>query len=279
MGFRTVGGHVRIPAKSALALFFGSLEHGRRVGVLEQNVSATVDQAGGRFSFLGWAEPFVHPHHLGGDLGVDRLGTQREGVDVANHLRNWHGTDDAQGVGLGHATRNDASHVSAFVGATVIGAHVVSRFVAGGVFEFDIFEIWRNLLDGVHVAKRCAKNHLVALAGQIAQHALGIGAFGHAFHIGSDDLVTHDFLQFLARRIVRKAPAAITHRADISKSNLQRLSLGRCLCNGCSSRCCSRFIFLTASSQSSHGQRRNSCQFEHGTFVQISHESSFWIGE
>jgi inner membrane protein len=48
-----------------------------------QHVGAGVDQRLRGLALLGRIEPGVHPHHLGADLRVDALGTQGEGIDVA----------------------------------------------------------------------------------------------------------------------------------------------------------------------------------------------------
>jgi hypothetical protein len=145
--------------------------------------------AGGRLGFFGRAEPFVHPHHLGFDLGVHALRAQGEAVDVAQHFRNGHRTHHAQRARLRHAARDDACQVGAFVGAAVVGAHVLACFVACGVLEFHVRKFLAQLLHHVHVAKGGAKNELVALGHQIAQHALSVRALGHALHIGGLDFV------------------------------------------------------------------------------------------
>ncbi|MNZ93536.1 hypothetical protein D3C78_1126070 [compost metagenome] len=274
MGLGAVGRHVRIPTESALALFLGGLEHGGRVGVLEQHVGAAVDQRSRGFGFLGRAEPFIDPDHLGLDLGVDRLRAQREAVDVADHFGNRHRADHAQRVGLGHAAGDDAGHVGAFIGAAVVGAHVVGGLVAGGVFELHLGEVGGELLQRFHVAERGAEDQLIALPGHVAQHALGVRAFGHAFHIAGLDLVAEFLFQGLARLVVGIRPAAIADRTDIRKRDLQRLGLGRRCGHGCGRRCGCGLFLLAATG---HGRRRHGGQrrqLEHRALVQISHISS-----
>jgi len=65
------------------------------------------------------------------------------------------------------------------------------------------------------------------LRGHVADHALGVGAFGHFLDEAGDDLVTEFFLDRLATVVVRERPAAITDRSDVGEGNLQRLRLGR----------------------------------------------------
>ncbi len=274
VGLGAVGGHVAIPAESALALFLGGLEHGGRIGVLEQHVGAAVDQRGGGLGFLRRAEPFVHPHHLGLDLRVDRLRAQREAVDVADHLGDRHRTDHAQRVGLGHGAGDHAGHVGAFVGAAVVGAHVGRGLVAGGMLELHVREIGGDLLDRLHVAEGGAEDQLVALAGHVAQHALGIGRFGHALDEAGDDLVAEFLLDGLAAVVVRERPAAVAHRADVGERDLQRLGLGRGGRGGgrgCRRGCRRRLVLLAAARERGGGQGGKRGGLHQRALVQIGH--------
>ena len=160
---------------------------------MHQHVSTTIDKGCSRFCFLWGIEPLVDPNHFGLHFRVDRLRTHCEGVDVANNFRNWNGSHNTQGVCFGHLARNHASHVSTFIGTAVVGAHVVGCFVTGGMFKLDFFVVCGHFEHGIHVAKCGAENHFVALAGQVAEVALGIGAFWHFFNKGGDDLVAKLF--------------------------------------------------------------------------------------
>ena len=198
-----------------------------------------------------------------------------EAVDIADHLGDWHRCDHADHVALGHGASDDAVHIRAFVGAAVIGAHVVSGFVTGGVLKLDIFELGRQLHHGFHVAEGGTENHFVALAGHVADHALGVSRLRHVLDKAGGNFVAEFFFQGLARVVVRESPAAVSHGADISEGDLQRLRLrsGRgCLCYGGGRW---RLFFFTAAHQC-HGCRGTDyCQLEQGTQLQICHVKSF----
>ena len=267
MSLGTELAHVRIPAESVLASLLGGLQHGSGVGVLEQHVSALVQQALGAFGFLGRIKPAVHPDDLGLDLGVHALGTQGEGVDVADHLRNWDRADDTQGAGLAHRTCDHAGHVGTFKGTAVVHAHVFGRLVTGGVFELHVLVVGGNLEHGLHVAKRRGEDDLVALSDQIANHAFCVRAFRHFFDERGLDLVAQLGFQGLATIVVSKRPASIADGADIDEGDLQRVSLdGRSRCGlGGSSR--SGFFLLPTTSQgSSRGQTGPTGQLQQRAF-------------
>ena len=264
MGLGAVCGHVGVPAKGALALILCRLQHGGRISVLEQHVGTTIDQACSGFGFFGWVEPLVDPHHLSLDLGVAALRTQRKAVDIADDFGNWNGCDHTQRAGFGHLAGNNTRHVRAFVGATVVGAQVVGRLVTGSVLKVHALEVRCHLEHGFHVAKGGTENQLVTLAGQVADHTFGIGRLWHVFHHRCLDLVAKFFFQCQAAPVVCKCPAAVAHRANISKSNLQRLSLGRRGGRYWCGRGCHRYRlrFLAAANQYSTGHGRQSCKFQ-----------------
>jgi hypothetical protein len=67
---------------------------------------------------------------------------------------------------------------------------------------------------------------LVALARQVAQHALGVGPFGHAF----DDRRLHAGAERLLHRapaeVVLVAPAGLADRAHVDEADLERIGGG-----------------------------------------------------
>ncbi|MPM86457.1 hypothetical protein SDC9_133546 [bioreactor metagenome] len=149
------------------------------------------------------------------------------------------------------------------------------------MFPLHVGEFGRQLLDHVHVAKGGAEDQFVALRGQIAQHALGVGAFGHALHIGGLDLVAELFLQRLAAAVVRKRIAAVAHRADVGKRDLQRLGRRRCGSSRSRSRrrCGRRRLFLLAAANqcgSRHGGQ--CCHLDQRTFLEIRHGDDSFVG-
>ena len=244
---------------------------------MHQHVCAAVNQRGGCFGFLRGVEPLVDPDHLGLDLGVDRLRAHGEAVDVADHFGNWDRADHAQRVGLGHLACDHASHVRAFVGAAVVGAHVGRLLVARGMLKLHVLGVGSHFEHGLHVAKGSAKNQLVALTDHVAKHALGIGRFGYFFYKAGDHFVAKLFFYCLASVVVRKSPTTVAHRAHVGKGDLQRLGLGRrSSSRGRFCRLWWLFFFAAAHEGSSgHGGERH--DFEQRTFVQVSH-LSFSLG-
>jgi hypothetical protein len=63
----------------------------------------------------------------------------------------------------------------------------------------------------------------VALRREVADHALGIGALGHAFHVGAAHLVLKLRLHGFAPGVVGESPAAVADRADVDEADAQRL--------------------------------------------------------
>ena len=63
------------------------------------DVDALVDQAVGGFGFLHRHRPVAGEDHLRGDLRIGELGAEREGIDVAQHLRDRLGGDEAELAG------------------------------------------------------------------------------------------------------------------------------------------------------------------------------------
>ena len=223
MGFGRIRGHVGIPAEGIHALVLRRLQHRGRVGVLQQDVGALSDQRLGGLALLCRVVPGAHPHHLGGDLRVHRARAHGVGVDVAHHLRNGEGGDEAERSALRHVARDDAGEVRRLVHARVVDEHVVRGLEAGRVVEEVLREGLRHLERLVHVAERGGEDDLVALGGEIADHALGVGAFGHALHVRGAHLALQLRFHRLAPGVVGEGPAAVADRADVDEADAQRL--------------------------------------------------------
>ena len=95
------------------------------------------------------------------------------------------------------------------------------------MLELHVLQVGRHLEHRLHVAEGGAEDQLVALARDVAEHALGVGRLGHLLDEGGDDLVAELLLDRLAAVVVRKGPAAVADRADVGEGDLQRLGLGR----------------------------------------------------
>ena len=94
------------------------------------------------------------------------------------------------------------------------------------MFKINVRELLGDLHDGVHVAERRRKDELVALLGEIANDALGIGVFRNVFDPGDLDLVAELLFDELAGDVMLGGPAFLVGRADVDEGDLQRLVLG-----------------------------------------------------
>ena len=90
------------------------------------------------------------------------------------------------------------------------------------MLELDVLEVGGDLQHRLHVAEGRAEDQLVALAGHVAEHALGIGRLGNLLHEAGHDLVAELLLERLAGIVVRECPATVADRADIGKRDLER---------------------------------------------------------
>ena len=201
---------------------------------------------------------------------------QHEGVDVAHHFRDWHGSHNTDSLGLGHGASHDTGQVSAFKGLGVVHRHVVSGLVASSVLELHILQISCSLLHKLLVAKAGGEHQLVALACHVAHHALGVSAFRHALDHRGFDLVTELFLNRLASQFVLESPATITNGADIDKANLELVN-SRCLSCRSSSWCGFSsggwsFFFFATGCQSSHGHGGQTDELDQRALARIVHE-------
>jgi hypothetical protein len=89
------------------------------------------------------------------------------------------------------------------------------------VIEVDLRKCLGHLEGGFHVTERGREDDLVALGGQVADHAFGIRALGHAFNDARLDLVAKFFHCLLAPEIVCEGPPAIADGADIDPGHLE----------------------------------------------------------
>jgi len=131
------------------------------------------------------------------------------------------------------------------------------------VFEFHVGEFRGHLQHRLHVAERGGEDDLVALRGQVADHAFGIGALGHLLDDGGLDLVAELGFHFLAAQVVRIRPARVTGRPDVDEGDLQRLGLGGGRGDrsrlGRRRRGCGRRLFLLAAAHQRGGSQGGQC--------------------
>src|SRR5262249_48800486 len=89
--------------------------------------------------------PVAGEDRLRGDLGVDRLGTEGEGVDVAQDLRNRLGGDEAQLAALGREPGDDPGEILRLVDVTEVAAGVHRMLALGpqatAMAELDLLKL------------------------------------------------------------------------------------------------------------------------------------------
>lgn len=105
------------------------------------DVDALVGEGVRGFRFLDGERPFTGEDDLAGDRGIDGAGAEQEGVDVEQDLRNGLCGDEADLLGLGHVTGNDAVQVLAHADIAEIGTGIgglVRGPEAAAMLEADI---------------------------------------------------------------------------------------------------------------------------------------------
>jgi hypothetical protein len=83
-------------------------------------------------------------------------------------------------------------------------------------------ELLRDLDRRVHVAERRREDQLMSRLRKLAYHALGVGAFRHAFDELRRDLCTESLFHREARDVVLVRPARVTDRAHVDEANFKR---------------------------------------------------------
>jgi hypothetical protein len=118
------------------------------VDVTAENVDALIDQAVGGFRFLHRHRPIAGEDHLCGDFRIGELGAEGEGVDVAQHLRDRLGGDEAELAGFSRVAGDDAGDVLRFVDIAEIAAGVFRILVApqaAAMLEAELRKLQRHL--------------------------------------------------------------------------------------------------------------------------------------
>jgi hypothetical protein len=137
----------------------------------------------------------------------------REGADVADDPR------------LAHVACDGADHRPAFMEAAVVDRDVLGGLVAGGVLELHVGELLGDPDRRIHEAEGRGEDDVV-LGRELADDALGIGAFGDVLDVGRGDAVAERRLDVAAADIMAVGPAVITHRADIDEAGADMVLLG-----------------------------------------------------
>ncbi len=125
------------------------LDHGLRpVDMAGQHVDTLIDQTVGRFGFLDGHRPVAGENDLGGGLRVCKFRAKRERVDVAQHLRDRFGGNEAELAALGGIAGDDAGNILRFIDVAKIAAGVLRILVApqaAAVLEAQFWKLVRHL--------------------------------------------------------------------------------------------------------------------------------------
>ena len=146
-------GHVGGLADRPYPPLLRDLRRGGRIGVLQDNVRALVDQRLGGVALLARVVPGVDPDHLDLGLRVHLAQREREGIDAADHLRNRERGDVADDVRLGHLARDQARDRPPLVEAGEVGRDVGRALVTRAVLELHLGELLGDLDGRVHEAE------------------------------------------------------------------------------------------------------------------------------
>ena len=208
------------------ALLLRGFHHGTGAGVEGQHIGLLPNQVDRGIMLTRRIEPGVEPDHANLSLRVDRTHAQREGVDALQHLGNREASHIAGNMGVGDAACCDAGKVAAFVVARVGHGHVGRGLVAGDRFKLHVGKLARHLERGLHVAKAGREDQLVALLRQIADHALGVRAFGDVLDIAGLHTLAQCRLHGKPAFFVLAYPAGGGQWRNVDKPNLQRRRVG-----------------------------------------------------
>ena len=176
--------HVGVVAHPIDATFLGGLLGLRSILVLSDDVSAQIEEPFGGLLLLHGVEPGVGPDdvHLG--AGISLPHAEGEGVDAAQDLGDREGGHVADHVRLGHLARHESRQIARLVHAPEVGGGVLGGFVAGAVLEDHIGELSGYGHGGIHEAEAGGEDNVVALLCEVADDALGVGAFGYVLDVG-----------------------------------------------------------------------------------------------
>ena len=220
-----VAGVAAVVADAVEAAFTGHLHRAGRVRAGDDDGRAGFEHGVSRLALQVGIEPGEDPADVHFALGAGLTHAQRGGVGVANHFgdgERGHVADPVAAVFGGAGARNHADQIlHAFHGAEQVGEVGLVLLEPGDVHEVHIREFLGHGRGRVHVAERGGEDGVEALARQVANHAFGVSAFGHAFQIGRGDLVAHGFFQILAAFVVGVGPAAVTDGADVDECHVE----------------------------------------------------------
>ncbi|MNY20499.1 hypothetical protein D3C86_1539800 [compost metagenome] len=130
------------------------------------------------------------------------------------------------------------------------------------MLELHVREFLGHLQHRLLIAERGAEDQLVALAGQVAEHALGVsGGLGHVLDERGLHLVAELGFHRLAAGVMGEGPAGIAHRADVDECHLERFAGGGGRRGGRACRL-GRLVglFLAAAGQGQYGGGGQGCQ-------------------
>ena len=91
------------------------------------------------------------------------------------------------------------------------------------MFEGHLGKLLGDFQGRVHVAERRGEDQVVLVLGHVADHPLGVGAFGDVLHIVGGDLVAEFFGQRLAPLFMLIRPAVVADRTDVDEADFQRV--------------------------------------------------------
>ncbi len=151
-----------------------------------------------------------------------RLRTEREGVRVADDLRDGERDDVADHALLRRRARRHAGQVDRVLARSEIDREVLRGLVARGVLEVDVGVLLRRRRHRVHVPERRREDDLVAVTDKAVDHLRGLWPLRDALLERGDDILAELLLDVEASEVVGLRPAAVVVRPDVDPRCLDR---------------------------------------------------------
>ena len=200
------------------ALFRGLRDGDRAVHLLGDHVDAEIGKSVGGFGFLLRLPPAAVPDHGRGDLRVDRLGAEREGVYGTHQLRDLKSALEAKLAAFADMSGRYPGEIHAGVAVGPVGADVLRGLEPAGMQDGDVRMLLADLDGVVEIAVAGGEDDLVAAGNQPLHDAFHLGRFGNELE-GGRGHAGHVLFDILAAEIHRRVVAEVGGRADIDKAD------------------------------------------------------------
>src|SRR6266571_1013388 len=220
-----VGGErllVGVVAAPFQAVRLGRIAGGGAVLALSEDVDSELDQALGRLLFLGGVEPGRGPDDPHRRSGMGGLRAEGEGVDLADHLGDREGRDEADPAVLGRGASRHPGQVIGVLGSAEELRKVLVQLISGRLLEVHVGVLLRRRRHLLVEPERGAEDDLVFVRDQGVDDLAHLRAFGHVLLERGLDLAAKLLLDVQPAVVVGLRPAGIACGADVDPGGLER---------------------------------------------------------